>query len=374
MQNTYNVFLKGGIIQPFFDGTTIIKKSCKNAPKFYVLNEIVNEINRCDIRKFHNLEQYFRSCPLKKKNDLRLLLMHDIGKLNDLVIRIKKTCSTTIALSIASIESKIKIENWLILLNRLGGINDQIYPGINDQIKQLKQLFYRNDNSLKQVASNLQSCEEIREQLQYFFTYTLQYYERLRTVALVFEKQINITLTRKCQASVNHCGSRIYVEQKDTRYSTTQLVYFFKNFGYHYNGYITQLMLVKTLTRKEAEIVAPHICNISRLYLFNSDEYQLEMLRIFAQEILNCPNRSLMDTLMIDYRLLNRTFHCITTQEMPLKKIHNVEMFIVRIFSNTNRGFKLLHENILQHHHLPSYKLRHLQICLLYTSPSPRDS
>jgi len=128
-----------------------------------------------------------------------------------------------------------------------------------------------------------------------------------------------------------------------------------------------------TFTPKEAEIISPYICNIKKLYLFNSYEYELEMLRMFTQKILNCPIKSQLNTLMIDYLLLNRTYNYITANEMPLKKINNVENFIVRVHSNTKRGFKLLRDNILKHHRLPSYKIRNLKIVTSTLTPQCCD-
>jgi len=217
-----------------------------------------------------------------------------------------------------------------------------------------------------------QSCVELKQQFLTLYASMLSQYDELRQWAIV-EQHYNDTLAKKCQDSVNRCGSHLLLEQKATRYSTSQLVYFFKHFGHHYNGYITSLNLVKSMTTEEAEIISLHICNINILYLLNSETYELGTLRKFTREISNCPNGSKLSAIIIDYYLMKRTLEYVTTNEMPLKKIHNVEQMVVRLLTNTKRGFKLLRNNILLHHHLPSYKLRYLKIITKTLTPQCCD-
>ena len=115
------------------------------------------------------------------------------------------------------------------------------------------------------------------------------------------------------------------------------------------------------------------MCNISKLSFFNSFRYELKTLQIITQETINFPITSKLNTLVIDYLLMNRTLDYITTNEMPLKKMHNVPHFIVRIHSNVGRAFKLLRNNILQHHNLTSYKLQHLKLHTATLTPSCCD-
>lgn len=84
----------------------------------------------------------------------------------------------------------------------------------------------------------------------------------------------------------------------------------------------------------------------------------METLDIIIQEILNCPSDSKLKKLTIDYVLINQS----KANEMAFKELHNVEHFFVRIHDNTNQGFQLLRNNVLQHHLLPSYKIRHLKV------------
>ena len=159
MQTIYNHYLKAGTITPFASDTSIFMKNCKNSPKFYILTEIMR---RCDIRKFSNVESYFRKCPLID-NDLRLKLAnlpHDFDALQDLFGSVIKTYDLYIELFHRIIALEVN-------LNTLFTLSKQI----PDYVKKL--YFKDNDYLKKTILLSLQSCDKQKEVLAKVYTLSL---------------------------------------------------------------------------------------------------------------------------------------------------------------------------------------------------------
>ena len=103
----------------------------------------------------------------------------------------------------------------------------------------------------------------------------------------------------------------------------------------------------------------PFLCKIKVLWFFNTELYDVQSLYSLMSHVSNCSDGNI-ETILFDYFHRKRDFDYIIANELALKSIFNVKKMIIRIHSNNHRAAELIQRNVLEHSHLPLFRLAHL--------------
>ena len=175
-----------------------------------------------------------------------------------------------------------------------------------------------------------------------------------------YEKYANRTLTTICSGSINQCVKTLNVKQGQKKYSSSHVVYFFQKFGKIFGHRILSLKLIRSM---DIETLKPFLCKIPMLLFFNTHFYDTHSLHSLISHVSNCSDGNI-EYILFDYYHKTRDFDYIIANELALKSVFNVKKMVIRVATNPHRAAYLIRRNILNHAHLPLFRLEHVYLIL----------
>ena len=231
----------------------------------------------------------------------------------------------------------------------------------------------KNSNSSKDLQLFVNALEICGEELykDFFLSYKDNIYysedDDKFLLQCIYEYQnFNNELSETAELVRNHCQRRqLYLKQKETRSSTTQLMYFFKTTKQTFRECIYKLEIVQSIRTEDANIIAEHVCSIRQIHLLISYMYYEHSLSVLISAMRGCPRDSRIKILVISYALYKRHIEYIPANEMAIRYLYRIPVIWWNFHTNVNRGMKLLRENIIHHHNLFDYGLHVLLVTTL---------
>ena len=113
----------------------------------------------------------------------------------------------------------------------------------------------------------------------------------------------------------------------------------------------------------DVETLKPFLFKIPMLRFFNTHIYDTHSLHSLISHVSNCSDGNI-EFVLFDYYHRTREFDYIIANELALKSVFNVKEMAVRAHTNPNRTADLIRRNILNHAHLPLFRLEHVKLVL----------